>query len=86
MPRTKRNYQPLVDYLNGQNLQELYLTFSEIEALISQPLPASAKKYYQFWENGADTANRPQRIAMLKTPFDTKLRTIEGRVLFVRRT
>ena len=85
MPRSKLNFQPLIDYLNSLDVVETSLSIAEIEAMVGT-LPKSAKTYHQWWENVALAANRPQRAAMLKTPYDTALRTILQRVVFYRRT
>lgn len=79
----KRDLTKLVEHLNQQTSAEFYMTFDEIEALVG-PLPLSAKKYNQWWENGRDTANRPQRTAMLQTPYDTFYSPMVGKVRFVR--
>jgi hypothetical protein len=82
----KRDLSRLVEHLLRQTVQQFDMTFEEIEALIG-PLPASAKKYEQWWENGAASANRPQRKAMLQTPSDSyfRPRTAPGKVRFERR-
>jgi hypothetical protein len=37
-------YQPLLEFLRGSNQSEVILTFAEIEALMNNPLPNSAKR------------------------------------------
>ena len=44
-------YQPLADYLAAQGSQHVTVTFAEIERLLAQPLPRSARRYRQWWEN-----------------------------------
>lgn len=83
MPK-KRDLSALVAYLQAQTLSEFHMTFEEIEALVG-PLPPSARKYNQWWENGSSSANRPQRAAMLQTPYDTFYSPAVGKVRFVRR-
>lgn len=80
----KRDLAPLVSHLQAQSASEFCMTFEEIEALVG-PLPPSARKYNQWWENGASSANRPQRIAMLQTPYDTFYSPAVGKVRFIRR-
>lgn len=82
--QAKLNLSALVKHLQGQTLDEFYMTIEEIESLVG-PLPASARKYNQWWANAADTANRPQRKAMLQTPYDTFFRPSGGKVRFERK-
>jgi DNA-binding transcriptional regulator YiaG len=44
-------YQPLLEYLRGSNQREVILTFAEIEALMNNPLPDSAKSKGAWWSN-----------------------------------
>jgi DNA-binding XRE family transcriptional regulator len=44
-------YQPLLEFLRGSNQSEVILTFAEIEALMNNPLPESAKSKRAWWSN-----------------------------------
>jgi DNA-binding XRE family transcriptional regulator len=44
-------YQPLLEFLRGSNQHEVILTFAEIEALMNNPLPDSAKSKRAWWSN-----------------------------------
>jgi DNA-binding transcriptional regulator YiaG len=44
-------YQPLLEFLRGSNQSEVILTFAEIEALMNNPLPNSAKSKRAWWSN-----------------------------------
>ena len=44
-------YQPLLEFLRDSNQREVILTFAEIEALINNPLPDSAKSKRAWWSN-----------------------------------
>ena len=44
-------YQPLLEFLRGSNQSEVILTFAEIEALMNNPLPNSAKTKRAWWSN-----------------------------------
>src|SRR4028119_181971 len=44
-------YQPLLEFLCGSNQSEVILTFAEIEALMNNPLPDSAKSKRVWWSN-----------------------------------
>ena len=56
-------YGPLRDHLRQQAVREVVLAFSEIEALIGGPLPASAERP-QWWSNRTNPrTNHVQREA-----------------------
>jgi DNA-binding transcriptional regulator YiaG len=44
-------YQPLLEYLRGSNQSEITLTFVEIETLMGDSLPKSARAQRQWWGN-----------------------------------
>ncbi len=44
-------YQPLLDYLRGSNQGEVTLTFAQIEALMKDTLPDSARSKRAWWSN-----------------------------------
>jgi DNA-binding transcriptional regulator YiaG len=44
-------YKPLLDFLRGCNQNEVSLTFAEIEALMNDSLPDSAKSKRAWWSN-----------------------------------
>jgi len=45
-------YQPLLDYLReNRHLDEVTLNFADIEALLNNPLPASARAQQAWWSN-----------------------------------
>jgi DNA-binding transcriptional regulator YiaG len=44
-------YQPLLEFLRDSNQDEVTLTFAEIEALMNNPLPDSAKTKRAWWSN-----------------------------------
>lgn len=49
--REGSKYQPLLDYLHECDKGEVTLTFAEIEALINDQLPASARTKRAWWSN-----------------------------------
>ena len=49
--REGSKYQPLLDYLHECDLGEVTLTFAEIEALMNDRLPASARTKRAWWSN-----------------------------------
>ncbi|QSJ18323.1 helix-turn-helix transcriptional regulator [Nostoc sp. UHCC 0702] len=44
-------YQPLLDFLRGSDQNEITLSFAEIETLIKDTLPNSAKSKRAWWSN-----------------------------------
>ncbi|MDP8965182.1 MAG: transcriptional regulator, partial [Cyanobacteriota bacterium] len=44
-------YQPLLEFLRDSNQDEVTLTFAEIEALINDTLPDSARSKRAWWSN-----------------------------------
>lgn len=44
-------YLELENYLKNLKVNEISLTFQEIEKIIGEKLPLSANKYSQWWEN-----------------------------------
>ncbi len=44
-------YQPLLEFLRGSNQREVILSFAEIEALMNNLLPDSAKSKRAWWSN-----------------------------------
>lgn len=51
MKKEGNKYQPLLEFLRGSNQNEVILTFAEIEALIDNSLPDSAKSQRAWWSN-----------------------------------
>ncbi len=50
-------YDPLYNYLSQKEDAKVKLTFIEIEALIGDKLPESAKKYSAWWSNSQTDAH-----------------------------
>lgn len=44
-------YYPLFQYLRSQNRDRVLLTFDQIEKMLKEPLPESARKRIGFWSN-----------------------------------
>lgn len=49
--REGSKYQALLEFLRGSNQSEVTLSFAEIEALINDRLPKSAKEQRAWWSN-----------------------------------
>ncbi len=65
-------YEPLEIYLGSQSrtIQEVSLSFKEIEGIISNTLPRSAYEYRAWWGNQRETSSRPQAKSWLKAGFE----------------
>lgn len=83
MPKAKYNLQPLIDHLLSLSVRQTTMSIAEIEALTGS-LPMSAGKHPQWWENGAETDNRPQRRAMAKAGLKSFFSPATGKVRFER--
>lgn len=76
-------YAPLGQFLRGQKLDEIRMTFAEIERVIGTPLPANAPKYPAWWSN--NPSNNPMTKVWLDAGFRTEQVDIGGRKLVFRR-
>ncbi|MDA2934803.1 GIY-YIG nuclease family protein [Acidobacteria bacterium AH-259-D05] len=85
------DYDPLREYLltrtTGKN--DISLSFSQIEGILGESLPQSARKYRAWWANQTDTSTRPQAKAWIDASF--RVRSIRqsdtgGSVTFERAT
>lgn len=48
-------YRPLGDYLRGSTSDRVTLTFDQIEAILRDPLPPSARRHDAYWANSGRT-------------------------------
>lgn len=62
-------YYPLFQHLSATQASELELTFTQIEALLGQSLPASARARRDWWGN---RRNAPQAAAWLNAGYHTR--------------
>ena len=60
-------YQPVLEYLQNNNSPEITLTFTEIEQLIANTLPDSARKQRRWWGNRTKGAS--QAIAWMNAGY-----------------
>ncbi len=77
-------YQRLTDYLTALVVDEVRLTFSEIEAILGAPLPAAARQA-SFWSNRPRDLFRGQPwVPAGWRVMQTELRTAQPAVTFAR--
>ncbi|MGE3913825.1 MAG: hypothetical protein AB7K36_31065 [Chloroflexota bacterium] len=60
-------YAPLAQFLAKQPGPVTTLAFSQIEQLIDDTLPPSARKYQQWWENDSGSERHVQAEAWIRT-------------------
>ena len=68
MPGSK--YRPLHEFLKSLDEQERRMSFTEIERLIGQQLPPSARKHSPWWANYRSSSSR-QSWAWLDAGWET---------------
>jgi len=81
-------YTPLTEWLRRQTEDSVELTFSEVERIIGDKLPPSARKYksgrhcLRWWDNewGA-----PESDARLAADFETVMVDLENETVRLRR-
>lgn len=79
------SYALLRDYLNNQRAAELVLTLDEIEGILGEPLPPTARKRPQYWENAEKPEHRPPpNRAAREAGYTAFLMPQEQKVRFVR--
>jgi DNA-binding transcriptional regulator YiaG len=79
--REGSKYQPLLEFLRGSNQSEVILTFAEIEALMNDTLPESAKDKRAWWSNR--TKGALQASAWMEAGYRVEdVDLIEQRVTF----
>ena len=81
--RTQWKYEPLRAYLAAQPGARLTLSFSQIQALVRRPLPASAW-LRQWWTNSSNFSSRPQSQAWLTAGWRVAALRSNGRERVVR--
>ncbi|MEE9453579.1 MAG: hypothetical protein V3V13_04255 [Paracoccaceae bacterium] len=48
---TQTKYEPLENYLEKKGFSQIPMTFSDIETIIENSLPPSARKHRAWWSN-----------------------------------
>ena len=86
----RAKYEPLEAHLLNlpKSVNEVSLTFPQIEEIIGSSMPQSAHTYREWWSNQADTLSRPQARAWTNAGFIVESVHQDGknaRVQFKRR-
>jgi hypothetical protein len=75
-------YSPLRSFLEGQDREQIPMTFTEIEALLGEKLPAS-KQYPAWWSN--NPSNNPMTREWLAAGFQTESVNVAAEKLTFKR-
>jgi hypothetical protein len=76
-------YQPLSDFLRKQQVDQIELTFGEIEDIVGFKLPRSATDYRAWWSN--NPSNSVMTKAWLEAGFESEQVDMAGHKLVFRR-
>ena len=78
-------YAALEAYLSACREEELTLSFSELEAILAQPLPPSARKYAAWWRNPDEGPERhSQALAWAHAGYRARPLLREEKAVFRR--
>lgn len=83
-PGSTGRYAPLAKFLSGVSGDAVEVSFEEIEEVLGEPLPLSARKHRSFWANSPRHA---QSRSWLSSGWETTgLDWAQQRLTFRRRT
>jgi hypothetical protein len=80
---TDNKFDPLRDYLKAQKLDELVLSYDEIEDILGFGLPRAAQRA-EWWFDDTPEHPRLQRIAVRDAGYDAKRLPDGDKVRFTR--
>ncbi|MDP1793188.1 MAG: hypothetical protein Q8K63_03535, partial [Acidimicrobiales bacterium] len=81
---SQTKYQPLGDFLRATDANAVRLSFRRIEDILGCKLPASARRYSQWWANDR-TGNHTQAQAWMAAGRKVvQVDLIDQRVMFIR--
>jgi hypothetical protein len=83
MAKNNGKYELLKKYLRAQTAQRLPVGFSDIEKIVGERLPKSAKMYRTWWSN--DASHHVQASAWLDAGYRTEQVDMEGCTLVFAR-
>jgi hypothetical protein len=76
-------YEPLTQFLLKQEMNEVHMTFAQIERVIDAKLPPKAQHHRAWWSNSP--SNNVMTKAWLDAGFRSEQVDMEGRKLVFRR-
>jgi hypothetical protein len=77
-------YEPLTTFLSKQSVDEIRMSFDQIERVIGRKLPPSAQRHRAWWSN--NPSNSVMTKAWLDAGFRSEQVDMESRKLVFRRT
>ena len=77
-------YEPLTQFLLKQGMNEVHMTFAQIERVIDAKLPPKAQHHRAWWSNSP--SNNVMTKAWLDAGFRSEQVDMEGRKLVFRRS
>jgi hypothetical protein len=77
-------YEPLKEFLRKQGVNEIQMTFAQIERVIDAKLPPKAQQHRAWWSNSP--TNNVLTKAWLEAGFRSEQVDMEGRKLVFRRS
>ena len=76
-------YSPFEMYLKSARVDTLTLTFAEIESIIKDQLPPSARKHHSWWTN--NTTNNAMAQSWITAEFEVaQVNMIDESLVFIR--
>ena len=67
--KMSKKYAPLEEYLRSKSQSEISLPFKEIESILGQPLPRSARDHRPWWSNPRGTQGISQQSAWIDAGY-----------------
>jgi hypothetical protein len=80
----EKKYSQLESHLCSKGFESIKMTFNEIESVIEDSLPASARKHRAWWSNNPN--NSVITYAWLAAGYKTSAVNMESETLVFRRT
>ncbi len=83
MSKTQTKYEPLKNHLASKGFSEIPMRFSDIESIIDNSLPPSARKHRAWWSN--NPSNSVITFAWLNAGYKTaQVDLTDEKLVFVR--
>lgn len=80
-----KKYEPLIDYLRASSDDRIVLGFSDVERIIDDRLPPSARRHLTWWANSAPTDSHKWSHAWQAIGWRAQAKMADGTVTFTRR-
>lgn len=85
MTKTQAKYEPLKKHLSSKGFSEIPMRFSDIESIIENSLPPSARKHRAWWSN--NPSNSVITFAWLNAGYKTAQVDLKSeKLVFIKET